>query len=78
MSLRKELDEFYPEVLERASKGKCDGSCDEHIGDVFPVRVFDRDFDWGWFSYCEAARKEDARRGMTLLMGSTNSAREAK
>lgn len=66
LSRRTELDEFFPLCQQKALKGLCDGSCEEHRGDVRAVRVFYGATDWGWFSYCEEAIAEDERRGMDL------------
>lgn len=65
---RPELDEYEFQTQNLASSGKCDGSCEEHFGVVRAVRVVDSDgTDWGWFSYCEAAREEDISRGFLLF-----------
>jgi hypothetical protein len=67
--VRHELDVFRHATDIKARNGECEGECDEHYGDVKTVRVFHKDSgtDWGYFSYCEAARKEDTEnRGMEL------------
>lgn len=66
--IRHELDRFKDQVISAAASGHCEGSCDEHSGEVQPVRVFGKDgYDWGYFSYCEAARAEDTEnRCMTI------------
>jgi hypothetical protein len=66
---RPELDGYEFETRNLVSKGKCEGSCEEHFGVVRAVRVVDSKdgFDWGWFSYCEAAREADISRGFLLF-----------
>lgn len=68
MKLRQELDKFREETEAKAAIGHCEGSCEHHSGDVVATRVHhvSSDMDWGWFSYCETARKTDAGRGMEL------------
>lgn len=44
----------------------CDGSCQEHKGAVLRVQVWAGTYDWGLFLYCEEARQEDVRRGLTV------------
>lgn len=67
--VQKNLDEFKQNAIDRAERGACDGGCDEHIGTVRCVRVYDPEHktDWGWFSYCDAAIEEDTRRGMGFV-----------
>ena len=43
---------------------KCDGSCEEHTGDVTIVHVRSDNHDWGIFHYCETAIEEDRWRGL--------------
>lgn len=58
---------YLPDVLDRASKGLCDGACENHGYDVKAVRVFGADgHDWGYFSYCDKAVKEDISREMII------------
>lgn len=47
----------------------CEGDCEEHTGEVRRVRVKDTqaNLDWGFFNYCENARREDERRGFWVL-----------
>lgn len=48
---------------------KCDGSCEEHIGEVKPVIVWGQSWtkDNPWkFNYCEEAIREDERRGFIV------------
>jgi hypothetical protein len=47
---------------------KCEGSCEQHHGEVVSVRVIDKDTgqDWGLFNYCEEAIQEDLRRGFEV------------
>lgn len=40
----------------------CEGSCEEHKGEVREVYVK----RWGYFYYCEAAIEEDKRRGLIV------------
>ncbi len=47
-----------------SKENKCEGSCEEHRGEVVRVRVTDTGKDWGEFDYCEAAIEEDKRRGL--------------
>jgi hypothetical protein len=64
---RQELEQFKGVTEEMAARGHCEGSCDEHHGPVSVVRAIGRDgFDWGYFSYCEAAKETDRQRGFTL------------
>ena len=68
-TIRHELDKFKVDAVKRARIGLCEGSCVEHTGDVKAVRVFNKDsgIDWGYFSYCAEARKEEIEnRGMEL------------
>lgn len=68
--VRHELDKFKPETDEKSLRGECEGGCEEHHGQVKTVRVFDKNSgsDWGYFSYCEAAIKEDTEnRGMRVV-----------
>lgn len=44
----------------------CEGSCEQHIGAVTRVHVWDGAYDWGLFTYCEAAKEEDRNRGLTV------------
>jgi hypothetical protein len=44
----------------------CDGGCETHQGEVKRVRVHHGSKDWGWWNYCDEARAEDKRRGMTV------------
>ena len=44
----------------------CDGGCETHQGEVKRVRVHQGSKDWGWWNYCDEARAEDKRRGMTV------------
>ena len=67
--IRHELDKFKTNAIKKAQLGLCEGDCVEHTGDVKAVRVFNKvsGIDWGYFSYCSAARKEDTEhRGMEL------------
>lgn len=65
---RPELDEFEEQTREKASAGLCEGSCDSHFGKVSSYRVVAADgTDWGWFSYCESALKQDTERGFFLF-----------
>lgn len=65
---RQVLDKFKEKALAKAATGTCEACCEEHRGKTLAVRVWGKgDLDWGWFSYCEAARVEDAEnRGMRL------------
>lgn len=67
--VRHELDVFKPAADILARAGKCEGGCEEHTGDIKTVRVYHKESgtDWGYFSYCEAAIKEDTEnRGMEI------------
>jgi hypothetical protein len=47
---------------------KCEGSCEEHKGDVKKVKVYEDDYSgrtW-FFDYCQEAIEEDKRRGFTV------------
>ena len=62
-----ELDEFEAEARVLAASGLCDGSCTHHSKFSKAVRVVAADgTDWGWFSYCETAQEENAKRGFSL------------
>ena len=65
MGIRPELDKFEGEAILRAKAGVCDGSCEEHRGEVRAVRIFHpvSKTDWGYFSYCEEALETDKDRG---------------
>ena len=47
---------------------KCEGECDEHTSEPMQVRVRHKQSgtDWGLFWYCDAAIKEDRRRGLIV------------
>jgi hypothetical protein len=47
---------------------RCDGSCEEHVGIVKRVHVYDprTRSDWGEFDYCDAAIAEDESRGFRV------------
>lgn len=62
-------DRYYDDVVEKSHFGGCEGACDSHYGVIKTLRVFDklRPYDWGWFSYCEQAVKEDTHKGFVLL-----------
>ncbi len=67
--VRHEFDDYREEAIEKALLGVCEGDCEEHYGETKAVRVFHKSSgtDWGYFSYCAAARKEDTdNRGMEL------------
>lgn len=60
-----ELERLSVELVDaNCLAGKCDGSCEEHIGKVKPVTVK----GWGLFAYCDAAVEEDIRRGLTCYI----------
>jgi hypothetical protein len=63
-----ELDQYREASIAKARCGECEGNCEQHYGETKAVRVFNKNsgIDWGYFAYCEAARKEDAHRGMEL------------
>lgn len=49
----------------------CEGACESHEKGVRPVRVIDPNgtkHDWGYFSYCQAAIREDKLRGLVVLI----------
>jgi len=52
----------------------CEGACDEHIGDVVLVHVWQDDplTDWGEFCYCEEAIREDRSRGLRVEIVTPN------
>ena len=43
---------------------KCEGSCEEHKGEVVEVTSG----SWGKFFYCETAIEEDRRRGLEVVV----------
>lgn len=45
----------------------CDGSCEEHEGEIRQVHVRGKLHDWGLFNYCEVAVKEDQSRGLEVI-----------
>lgn len=51
---------------EKMREIKCEGSCEEHKGDVKRVHVWYGSKDWGEFDYCDQAIEEDERRGMQI------------
>jgi len=64
-----EHDKFEAETKNLAKSGFCDGCCDEHIGRTEAVRVAGPDgCDWGWFSYCEAAKQVNVQNGFFLYI----------
>ena len=47
---------------------RCDGSCDEHRGDVRPVECWAPGDSEPWrFNYCDEAIAEDTRRGFRVV-----------
>jgi len=47
----------------------CDGSCEEHVGEVVVVNVTSsRGYDWGEFHYCETAIANDRERGFIVTI----------
>lgn len=42
----------------------CDGSCEQHEGEVVVVHVS----SWGKFHYCQEAIAEDKRRGLFVTI----------
>ena len=44
---------------------KCDGSCEEHLGEVRQVFVK----GWGTFNYCDTAIEQDKKDGFTVFEG---------
>jgi len=46
--------------------GKCQGDCAECRGELQVVRVTHPSYDWGYFSYCDAAIEEDKSRGLVV------------
>lgn len=46
----------------------CEGSCEEHKGEVVPVLCYAPGDREPWkFNYCEEAIAEDERRGFTVI-----------
>lgn len=46
---------------------KCEGSCEEHTGEVKKVQVVSaKGYDWGTFHYCETAVAEDEKHGFAV------------
>lgn len=46
---------------------ECEGSCENHEGEVVKVKVKTlKGFDWGEFYYCQNAIKEDRNRGLIV------------
>lgn len=53
---------------------KCEGSCEEHRGQIRRVEIKSDKHPngtWGAFNYCEEAIEEDQRRGFTPIIMST-------
>ena len=45
----------------------CEGTCEEHSGDVRRYRVVAASgFDWGFMDYCDVAASEDVERGFAV------------
>lgn len=66
--MRRELDTYLSETAEKAAHGVCEGGCGEHKGEVMCVRVAAEDgYDWGYFAYCETARKTDRENGLRVI-----------
>ena len=45
---------------------ECEGKCEEHVGQVKCVWVYNSVRDWGPFNYCEAAIEHDLKQGFTV------------
>jgi hypothetical protein len=54
-------------ALARAALGKCDGQCAEHVGDVRVYSVSFGSYEYGYFSYCDRAVKDDERTGLRVM-----------
>nr|WP_298658919.1 hypothetical protein [uncultured Flavobacterium sp.] len=44
----------------------CEGSCEEHKGEVVPVIIEGHGWNGTKFNYCQAAIEEDERRGFVV------------
>ncbi|KKN41439.1 hypothetical protein LCGC14_0723100 [marine sediment metagenome] len=44
----------------------CEGDCHDHVGVPVRVHVSAASYDWGWWIYCETARKTDRAAGFTV------------
>ena len=44
----------------------CEGSCENHKGEVIPVIIEGHGWDGIKFNYCQAAIEEDERRGFVV------------
>lgn len=53
-------------------KHQCEGSCEEHIGQLKEVEVV----GWGLFTYCQAAIEEDMGRKLMVVHEPTQAGRE--
>ena len=52
----------------------CEGSCEEHNGEVVPVLCYAPGDREPWkFNYCEEAIAEDERRGFTVIRANLSS-----
>lgn len=53
---------------ENIDNSMCEGSCEKHIGDVSCYEVSDPEagYNWGVFTYCDAAVDEDKKRGLIV------------
>ncbi len=64
--MKKKDIEMMNTALRELKPKKCEGSCEEHRGQVVRVKVTDIGKDWGEFDYCEEAIEEDERRGLDV------------
>lgn len=64
--MKKSEVEMMNTALREGKPKKCEGSCEEHRGEVVRVKVTDTGKDWGEFDYCQEAIEEDKRRGLEV------------
>lgn len=59
---------------------KCEGQCEQHIGRVVRVEVFDNVTmkSWGDFDYCQQAIEDDRAKGFTVKIYTGPNAGEVK
>jgi hypothetical protein len=68
-------NEYRPDTEAKVLQGRCEGNCEEHRGPVNLVwiRHDESGHVWGWFAYCDEAREEDERRGLTVTIHDVSS-----
>ena len=44
----------------------CEGSCEQHSGEVRRIDVWQGAFHWGWFDYCDQAIADNSEMGFSM------------